>query len=62
VIVSFNILWSLSKKHDGYDVLIVGSGMTFVGREEIGNTLSVSLPRNGHYWRCASACIEVGAL
>jgi hypothetical protein len=36
VIVSFNILYSLSKKHDGYHVLIVGSGMTFVGRGEIG--------------------------
>jgi hypothetical protein len=36
VIVSFNILYSLSKKQDGYDVLIVGSGMTLVGREEIG--------------------------
>jgi hypothetical protein len=36
VIVLFNILYSLSKKQDGYDVLIVGSGMIFVGREEIG--------------------------
>jgi hypothetical protein len=36
MIVSFNILYSFSKKYDEYHILIVGNGMIFFGREKIG--------------------------